>query len=350
MADDRVPLRTDAKIREVASCCNTASAKWARRLTVVVVYYGVACLFYCHVEGWSILQACYWTTVTVTTVGYGDVVPTTRAGKLFGIPFILFGLVVIFQVMYSVAGNIIDAAAAAKRKRRARAGRPESIESTSRRHLRTVLVSVGSIAGTLLCGALYMWATHEFSFVDSIWWSFVTLTTVGYGDVELRHRGDRDNHRVFTIFFIYVATICAAMAIGNLGAVGAEMARERKEAEVLARLDFGAFASMGLDPDGKGVGEDEYVIAMLRLLDVVDETRIESLRKQFRAHDTNSSGTLDKNDLREISLDSQKRATEVLKHLNNPLQEPAQQQRETDTERDTEMAPVDSGDSSAGDI
>ena len=73
-------------------------------------------------------------------------------------------------------------------------------------------------------------------------------------------------------------------------------------------------------------------------------------RKQFRAHDTNSSGTLDKNDLREISLDSQKRATEVLKHLNNPLQEPAQQQRETDTERDTEMAPVDSGDSSAGDI
>lgn len=46
----------------------------------------------------SPLDGIWWAWVTVTTVGYGDIVPTTTAGKLFGALLILLG-VALFSLM-----------------------------------------------------------------------------------------------------------------------------------------------------------------------------------------------------------------------------------------------------------
>ena len=66
-----------------------------RNFFIVIAYYVFGCVFFCNTEGWSILKTVYYTTVTLTTVGYGDVAPATAAGQLVGMVFILFGLVVI---------------------------------------------------------------------------------------------------------------------------------------------------------------------------------------------------------------------------------------------------------------
>jgi voltage-gated potassium channel len=39
-------------------------------------------LFYWRVEGCSILDAIYFSVITLTTVGYGNLAPTTAAGKV----------------------------------------------------------------------------------------------------------------------------------------------------------------------------------------------------------------------------------------------------------------------------
>ena len=47
---------------------------------------------YSQIEGWRYLDAVYFTVATVTTIGYGDIVPQTDLGKLFTIFFSFFGI------------------------------------------------------------------------------------------------------------------------------------------------------------------------------------------------------------------------------------------------------------------
>ena len=55
----------------------------------------VGTIFYSLVEGWSIVDAFYFSTITLTTVGYGDFSPATTAGKLFTTVYIFLGISVI---------------------------------------------------------------------------------------------------------------------------------------------------------------------------------------------------------------------------------------------------------------
>ena len=57
---------------------------------VILVLIGTT--FFSWVENWSILDSLYFSIVTLTTVGYGDFSPTTTAGKLFAIIYMIFGL------------------------------------------------------------------------------------------------------------------------------------------------------------------------------------------------------------------------------------------------------------------
>jgi voltage-gated potassium channel Kch len=49
-------------------------------------------LLYQLIEGWSWVDALYFTTVTVTTVGYGDLVPTHDISKLVTVFYSFIGI------------------------------------------------------------------------------------------------------------------------------------------------------------------------------------------------------------------------------------------------------------------
>jgi len=68
-------------------------------LTVLVIALGT--VFYHYAEGWSWVDSYYFSIITLTTVGYGDLSPTTPLSKIFTSFYIISGLGIIFSFMDS---------------------------------------------------------------------------------------------------------------------------------------------------------------------------------------------------------------------------------------------------------
>ncbi len=70
-------------------------------LTVIVL--GSGAWFYHAHEGWSWLDAFYFSVITLTTVGYGDFSPQTSGGKIFTMAYVLIGLGIISSFIVLLA-------------------------------------------------------------------------------------------------------------------------------------------------------------------------------------------------------------------------------------------------------
>lgn len=54
-------------------------------------------------EGWDFVDSLYFTVVTLTTIGFGDLAPKTSAGKLFTVAYIFVGLGLILAFINQTA-------------------------------------------------------------------------------------------------------------------------------------------------------------------------------------------------------------------------------------------------------
>ena len=75
------------------------------RSLLVLVFFTLlsGTIFYTLEEGWSIVDAFYFSVTTLTTVGLGDLAPTTTLGKLFTVIYIFAGLSLVLGFIDTVA-------------------------------------------------------------------------------------------------------------------------------------------------------------------------------------------------------------------------------------------------------
>jgi voltage-gated potassium channel len=80
-------------------------AQWAACLLALLL---VGSLGFMWLEGWDFFDSLYMTVTTLTTVGYGEIHPLDRLGRLYNMVLILAGMGVLFYIVGSLARVLIE--------------------------------------------------------------------------------------------------------------------------------------------------------------------------------------------------------------------------------------------------
>lgn len=63
-------------------------------LSLLVLLIGAGTVLFKSMEGWTWAQSFYFTIVTITTVGYGDLTPSTDASRIVTAIYIILGVAI----------------------------------------------------------------------------------------------------------------------------------------------------------------------------------------------------------------------------------------------------------------
>jgi len=286
-----------------------------------IAYFAIGIIYYKYLSAhldWNVLQSTYFITVSITTVGFGDVVVTSQRDKLFTVGYITVGIVFVFRGVTEAIAALFDSVERAAQTYRAahsssRGGAHHARSSSQRswwaawcrsawcgspewQAARAEALWLLTIATTMLVGAATVCAVEGFDFVDGLFWAFQTCTTIGYGDERIRHRGMKG----FVIFYALFSSIGLTYAIAKLVNSAGDVAYLKRRRQLLtARLDHTLVRR--LDRDGNGVDRAEFVVGMLRILGHVSDADAEPWFDRFDELDVSGTGRLDAADLAEVA-------------------------------------------------
>lgn len=251
---------------------------------IVLVYVCTGVAFFSFAEGMEWGDALYLSTVTMTTVGYGDLVPTSNASKAFAICYILLGLSLVATCIGVLIGRLqgsVDAAASA---------------AVSKRHkyLYQALRSAATVILLLAIGATYMAYAEDWPMLDALYWAVVTASSVGYGDLVPTSQSTR----VFASVYVLIACGGLAVSMSNFGSIIMAIEADHRANQMVQR---GVTEAMirEMDSDGSGgISRAEFLEYMLVAMGKLEAEDLEQVIAMFNQLDADGSGELDVEDIR----------------------------------------------------
>ena len=78
-------------------------------VAIALIYFPLGAIVYAVLEGWSPIDTIYFLVVTSTTVGYGDLSPSSPLGKLFTCVYALLGMTLVFSALAPVINALQEA-------------------------------------------------------------------------------------------------------------------------------------------------------------------------------------------------------------------------------------------------
>ncbi|XP_050689065.1 potassium channel subfamily K member 15-like [Eriocheir sinensis] len=124
---------------------------------------------------WNYPQSVFFVATVLTTIGYGNIAPTTAGGRVFCIVFALVGIPLTLTVLANLGQPLVNLLPVATIERLMPKGRLKTAVTVSA----TLTLLITFIA---LGGVLFMWLDDR-TFMESFYFCFITTTTIGFGDI-----------------------------------------------------------------------------------------------------------------------------------------------------------------------
>jgi potassium channel subfamily K len=223
--------------------------------TCFVAYLICGAAVFAHIENWLFVDGVYWATVTLLTIGYGDVVPVTHLGRSLIIPYATCGIVMLGLVAGSIGSLVIDQAQKKMVSRltvkqrqllqkdfdqearndanhedehvreRAEFNLMRRIQARARKRQLWFLTAIAAVALILLwlVGAVVFWRTEStptsfqsspWSYFDAVYFVFISIITIGYGDFAV----ESNIGRPIFVFWGLLAVPTMTILIASMGA------------------------------------------------------------------------------------------------------------------------------------
>jgi len=248
-------------------------------IPIVIAFLGLSAWMFMWLEGYNFRDSLYFCITMLTTVGYGDFSPITKPGKVFAIVYIMVGLSLATTCIGIIFARSADLAA------RKDAGPV---------HIPTVRGQVLKMARALLLIVLVNavgagWAHfHDgFTWLDAFYWSFITSTSVGFGDLDTQ-----DATRTFNIFYMIIAVGVVANGFGTLvEVIGIVGKIQRIEEFCKAGVSNDMIERMDEDGDNK-VDRFEFCTYMLVNLGKIEQDDVDQVMSLFEHYDLDGSGMI----------------------------------------------------------
>ncbi|XP_014669292.1 PREDICTED: two pore potassium channel protein sup-9-like [Priapulus caudatus] len=191
---------------------------------------------------WKFAGAFYFATTVITTIGYGHSCPASVEGKVFCMAYALMGIPLTL-VMFQAIGERLNTFTAYILKNCKRCLKMKSTEVTET-NLIMVISTVNSIVMT--SGAAYFDYYEDWGYINSFYYCFITLTTIGFGDfVALQQENalkETPEYVAFVLVFILFGLTVESAALNLLVLRFITMNTEdekREEAEAQAAAQVG---------------------------------------------------------------------------------------------------------------
>ncbi|KAG0568989.1 hypothetical protein KC19_6G057200 [Ceratodon purpureus] len=248
----------------------------------------------------TIVDAMYFAIVTMTTVGYGDLVPQGVAAKLYTCAFVFVGFGLVGVLVNGAANYLVEKQEniLIQKYKKQNSDVEEIVDDDEvvAANLRAA-ISGAAVGCLFVLGVLVLMFCEGLSFIDAFYCVCVTVTTLGYGDESFNTKGGR----LFAVFWILSSTVCVAQFFFYLAECRTEERQRRLAVWALSRATTQSdLEAADLDADG-AVSAAEFVIYKLKEVGKIDEDDVLEMLKQFEALDHDQSGTLNWSDINNSS-------------------------------------------------
>ncbi|CAL0306092.1 unnamed protein product [Lupinus luteus] len=270
-------------------------------LSLGVVIYWFNRHDFSSIETHPIVDGLYFCIVTMCTIGYGDITPTTTTTKLFAILFVLIGFGFIDILLSGLVSHVLDLQEnyllqAVKGRDHEDGGSYLVDVKKGRMRIRMkVALALGVVVLCIGFGVGVLHFVEKLDLLDSFYLSVMSVTTVGYGDKAFK----TIQGRIFAAIWLLVSTLAVARAFLYLAEARIDK-RHRMMAKRILGQDMTVSEFLAADIDNNGfVSKSEYVVYKLKELGKVSDKDIMEVSETFDRLDSGNCGKIKLMDLTE---------------------------------------------------